>query len=73
MGYCEDGFGETAEYRVGWASDIEAAGQQEAARQALVIQRDSGASATVFEVARLNRDEGGHPQLGQHRTIDLTD
>lgn len=61
-----------AEYRVEWTIDIEAAGPEQAARRALVIQRAPDSIATVFEVRRINRDEKGHRQLGQPTTIDLT-
>src|SRR5436305_520123 len=37
-------------YRVTWVIDVEAENEQEAARQALAIQRDPHSSATVFEV-----------------------
>ncbi|GAT02504.1 hypothetical protein [Mycolicibacterium fortuitum] len=62
-----------AEYRVEWTIDIEAASPEQAARQALVIQRGPDSIATVFEVRRLHRDEKGRRQLGQPTTIDLTD
>ncbi len=44
-------------YRVSWSIDLEAASAEEAARQALAIQRDPESIATVFEVFD---DEGTH-------------
>ena len=42
-------------YRVTWCIDIEAATPEDAAREALAIQRDPESIATVFEV----RDPSG--------------
>ncbi len=41
-----------AHYRVKWEIDIEADTAQEAAQQALDIQRDAESTATVFHVDR---------------------
>lgn len=38
------------QYKVVWTIDIEANSPQEAAKQALLIQRDKGSEATAFEV-----------------------
>ena len=51
-------------YRVVWEIDIEANSPEEAARQALEIQRDPGSTAHVFDTW----DEGGN-----HKPVDLSE
>ena len=41
-----------AQFRVSWEIDVEAGTYEQAARQALAIQRDSQSHATVFDVRR---------------------
>jgi len=42
------------QYKVVWTIDIEANSPQEAAKEALLIQRDKGSEATAFEVCNPN-------------------
>lgn len=53
-------------YRVMWEIDIDADTPQEAAEQALAIQRNPESIATVFSVAEWNA------MNGEFVTIDLT-
>lgn len=55
----------SAQYRVNWHIDLEAASPEDAARQALAIHRNPDRIATVFDVSRLD------PHSTIHR-IDLT-
>lgn len=50
--------GET-DYRVGWVIDVQSDSHENAARQALAIQRDPESIATVFEVQRRETVPGG--------------
>lgn len=52
-------------YLVTWKIDIEADNAEEAAARALIIHRDEGSTATVFEVV----DE----ETGIEETIDLNE
>jgi len=56
-------------YRVSWVIDIEADSAEEAAREALAIQRDPQSLATVFTV-EAKGDTAGSP--AQSEQIDLT-
>lgn len=42
------------QYKVVWTIDIEANSPQEAAKEALAIQRDAGSEAVAFEVRNPN-------------------
>lgn len=53
-----------AEYRVEWAVDIEADTPEEAARQALAIQRDPESTATFFTVT---------DDSGAQKAVDLAE
>ncbi|MGH2510639.1 MAG: hypothetical protein ACRDHZ_24970 [Ktedonobacteraceae bacterium] len=46
-------------YRVRWEIDIDAASSEEAARQALDIQRDPESTATLFDVFEHAQDGSG--------------
>lgn len=55
----------TERYRISWVIDIEADSPEEAARQALAIQRNSESTATVFEI---------HDDCGEFiERVDLND
>jgi hypothetical protein len=54
-------------YRVTWQIDLEADTPEEAARQALVIQRDPSSIATVFEVSNDCGDDAVQVDLGGAR------
>lgn len=58
------------EYHVSWTIDLEADTPEQAARQALEIQRDPSSIATVFEVSR--RDPYTQ-RLDDPWDIDLTE
>jgi len=45
------------EYLVTWEIDIEADSPEEAAKRALLIQRDQGSEATIFNVTEENSDK----------------
>lgn len=51
------------QYTVTWEIDIDANTPEEAAREALKIQRDTGSEATVFEVTDTSSE--------QTKTVDL--
>ena len=51
-----------SEYKVTWIIEVEAESMEEAAREALAIQRDPFSEATVFEVT--------NPETGETDTID---
>ena len=60
------------EYRVKWEIDVEAETPQDAAREALQIQRDTESVATVFEVYRTDW-RVGMPSENSYSTVDLQD
>lgn len=57
-------------YRVAWEIDVEASSIEEAAQQAISIQRDPDSTATVFTVTWTGADEYGNACTGTS-TIDL--
>jgi hypothetical protein len=58
-------------YRVTWEIDIEAPSPEQAAKEALIIQRDNKSIATCFRVQQQNRD-GSEYEYPVHE-IDVYD
>lgn len=53
-----------AEYKVKWVIELDAESFEDAAKQALKIQRDKKSTATIFKVSESGNDT-------EHRVIDL--